>query len=65
MYYVSNGEAGENRDLIKEQFEAMLKDTKQKNGFVMAIYEFSVINKQLEQMKTYCEQLIVLIDNEL
>ncbi|WP_052158336.1 DUF6090 family protein [Lacinutrix jangbogonensis] len=64
MYYMSKGAAGENRDLSVDQFDAMLKDTKQKNGFVMAVYEFSVMNEQLKQMKTMCEQLIVLIDNE-
>lgn len=65
MYYMSKGATGENRDLPKEEFDAMLKDTKQKNGFVMAVYEFSVMNAQLKQMKNMCEQLITLIENEL
>lgn len=65
MYYASNGAAGENRDLSKAGFDAMLKDTKQKNGFVMAVYEFSVMNQQFRDMKAMCEQLIALIDKEL
>jgi hypothetical protein len=43
----------------------MLKDTKQKNGFVMAIYQFGVMNQQMNEMKNMCNQLIVLIDKEL
>jgi hypothetical protein len=43
----------------------MLNDTKQKNGFVMAIYEFTVMNGQLQQMKGMCQKLIQLIDDEL
>jgi hypothetical protein len=64
MYYTSNGSAGEERDLSKEDFEAMLKDSKQKNGFVMTVYEFSVMNVQFKQMKTMCNSLITLIDQE-
>ena len=65
MYQVSNGAIGERRQLSEDQFGKMLKDTKQKNGFVMAVYEFSVMNDQFRQMKAMCEELIVLIDNEL
>ena len=31
----------------------------------MAVYEFSVMNQQFNQMKAMCEQLIVLIDKEV
>ena len=65
MHYVSNGGVGENRELSKSEFDDMLKDTKQKNGFVMAVYQFSVMNQQFEEMKEMCEQLITLIDKEL
>lgn len=65
MYHMSKGATEENRYLPKEEFDAMLKDTKQKNGFVMAVYDFSVMNAQLKQMKNMCEQLITLIENEL
>ena len=43
----------------------MLKDIKQKNGFAMAVYEFSAMNVQLEKMKVMCQGLLVLIDEEL
>lgn len=65
MYQVSDGAMGERRELSKIQFGEMLKDTKQKNGFVMAVYEFTVMNQQFRQMKAMCEDLIVLIDNEI
>ena len=64
-YQVSNGTQGERRELPKEKFDEMLKDTKQKNGFVMAAYQFSVMNNELEEMKTMCNTLISLIDKEL
>ncbi len=65
MYQVSNGTMGERRKLSEEEFGNMLKDTKQKNGFVMAVYEFTVMNNQFRQMKVMCEQLIQLIDKEI
>jgi hypothetical protein len=65
MYYVSDGAVGDNRELPKAEFDAMLEDTKQKNGFVMAVYEFTVMNQQFLEMKTMCQSLIELIDKEL
>jgi hypothetical protein len=65
MFDVSNGQAGENSELPRENFEALLKDIKHKNGFVMAVYEFTVMNGQLSGMKKLSEELIQLIDNEL
>ena len=65
MYFVSSGAMGESRELSEEEFDAMLKDIKQKNGFVMAIYEFTVMNQMFAEMKSMCQKLIELIDNEL
>ena len=65
MYDVSNGQAGENTEIPRENFETLLKDTKHKNGFVMAVYEFTVMNGQLATMKNMSEELIQLIDKEL
>jgi len=65
MYYASKGAVGDNRELSKKEFQNMLKDIKQKNGFVMAVYQFSEMNVQFNEMKNMCEQLIVLIDKEL
>ena len=64
-YQVSNGQAGEDVDLPRANYELMLKDLEQKNGFVMAVYEFSVMNGQLDEMKSKCEDLIIIIDNEI
>lgn len=65
IFQVSNGAKGERRKLSKVQFDKMLKDIKQKNGFVMANFEFTVMNQQLKEMKTMCLQLIKLIDKEI
>jgi hypothetical protein len=65
MHFVSNGTAGDDRELSRKEFDAMLKDTKQKNGFVMSVYQFTVMNQQFNQMKNMCQQLIELIDKEM
>ena len=64
-YIVTNGAAGEKKELPTHQYDEMLKDLKQKNGFVMAVYEFSAMNRQLNEMKTMCKELIRLIDKEI
>ena len=64
-YQVTNGAAGENIELSKANYKDMLKDLKQKNGFVMAVYEFSVMNAQFNEMKTMCNSIIASIDKEL
>lgn len=64
-YQVTEGQAGKNVELPRENYEAMLKDLKQKNGFVMAVYEFSVMNGQFNEMKVMCENIISLIDMEI
>ena len=65
MHYVSNGAVGDDRELSRKEFDAMLNDTKQKNGFVMSVYQFTVMNQQFLEMKSMCEQLILLIDKEV
>ena len=64
-YDISGGQAGENVELPRSNFETLLKDLKHKNGFVMAVYEFTVMNGQLQGMKNMSEELVRLIDNEL
>lgn len=63
-YQLSNGQQGENVKLSVKDFIELLKDRKQKNGFAMAIYEFSFMNDQLEGMKSLCKKIISLIDRE-
>lgn len=65
MYQSSGGQAGADRDLPTEGFDEILKDNKHKNGFVMTVFEFTVMNGQLERMKAMSEELISLIDVEL
>jgi hypothetical protein len=62
---MSNGMAGENIALPRSNYVELLKDLKQKNGFVMAVYEFGVMNQQFEAMKNLSNKLIELIDNEI
>lgn len=64
-YQVSKGQAGEDVELPRAKFELMLQDLSQKNGFVMAVYEFGVMNIQLEEMKNISEKLIESINNEI
>lgn len=64
-YNVTNGQAGENTQLSREDFDKLLKDLNHKNGFVMAVFEFTVMNNQLEAMKEMSNKLIRLIDKEL
>ena len=64
-YKVTNGMMGDQREFNKEEYELMLKDKKQKNGFVMATYEFGAMNGQFRRMKLMCQDLITLIDKEL
>jgi hypothetical protein len=64
MYQVTNGQLGENVEPPRKNYELMLKDIKQKNGFVMAGYEFMVMNGQFQEMKLMSQNLIKLIDKE-
>ncbi|MGB5646915.1 MAG: DUF6090 family protein [Muriicola sp.] len=64
-YQVTDGKAGENIALSRANYETMLQDLKQKNGFVMAVYEFSVMNAQFNEMKALCTEIITAIDMEL
>jgi len=64
-YQVTNGQAGENIELPRANYENMLKDLNQKNGFVMAVYEFTVMNAQFNEMKELCNSIIKLIDTEM
>lgn len=64
-YKVSNGQAGENVTLSRSHYETMLKNLKHKNGFVMAVYEYSVMNSQFNEIKDLCNSIIRQINDEL
>jgi hypothetical protein len=65
IYDSSNGQAGKNVALQRANFETILKDLEHKNGFVMAVYEFTVMNGQLQNMKNMSDELIEMIDIEM
>ena len=64
-YQVTGGQAGEYVELPPANYQNLLKDLKQKNGFAMATYEFPFMNSQLEEMKLLCSKIIGFIDEEL
>jgi len=64
-YQVSKGNDGVNVELSRTNYENMLKNLQHKNGFVMAVYELTVMNSQLNELKNLCESLGKLINKEL
>tara|TARA_R110000868_G_scaffold44318_2_gene148159 strand:+ start:4884 stop:5651 length:768 start_codon:yes stop_codon:yes gene_type:complete len=64
-YRVSNGQSGKNTPLSKVRFDEFLKNSKLKNGFVMAVMEFDIMNGMMNDMKEMSENLIKIIDSEL
>ena len=64
-YRVTNGQSGKNTALSKEKFDEFIKNEQLKNGFVMSVMEFNVMNAMMENMKQKSQKLIEIIDNEL
>lgn len=64
-YQVSNGKAGQNIEIPIKEIEKILGDLVQKNGFVMAAFEFGALKNQFELMKQKCEEIILLIEKEI
>ena len=64
-FHASNGQSGKDVTLSAEYFADFLRSTKIKNGFVMTVLEFSIMNAQMRDMKAMTEDLIVLIDEEI
>lgn len=64
-YNTSNGQAGKNVVLTKEYYKDYLKSNKIKNGFLMAVLEFDIMNGQMREMKKMSKNLIKLIDLEV
>ena len=56
---------GEEGVLTPEHFAALPQDPRFKNGFLMAIIEFSILNGLMEQMMLMCQDLITVIDEVL
>ena len=64
-YRVTAGASGRNLPLSTNDFEPYLKNTILKNGFVMTVLEFNVMNGQMREMKAMSQQLIDLITKEI
>jgi len=65
IYQISKGNAGELGNMNEQLFAEMLKDIRQKNGFVFASLEFSGMISRFELMKQQCESINKLIEKEL
>jgi uncharacterized protein DUF6090 len=64
-YHVSDGQAGKDITLTEKYYSAYIKNTMIKNGFLMAVLEFGIMNEQMRNMKRMSEELIKLIDKEI
>ncbi len=64
-YKVTGGTVGSDPKLESRDFSEMLKDIRQKNGFAMAVYQFTVLNQQLAAMKDQSLIIISMIDQEI
>jgi len=64
-FQVSNGIIGELGNITKETYGNIFEDRKQKNGFALAVLEFSGMKEKMIKMKEKCDRLISLIDIEL
>ena len=65
VYYSSGGAAGTDVALDAGYFSAFLENTMVKNGFVLTVLEFEIMNGQMQEMKRMTEELIALIDEEI
>lgn len=66
IYQLTGGQAGALGDVEKNaNYDEMLQDQKQKNGFAFAALEFSTMITRFEVMKEKCEEIIELIDTEM
>jgi len=64
-YKMSNGTLGKNHPVSHQYYEDFLKSTEIKNGFILTIFQFSVMNEMMQEMKTMSLKLIELIDEEI
>jgi hypothetical protein len=65
LYQITDGQAGENMTLSRTDFEAILENQRFKNGFVLAVFNNSLLIQRLTEMKEKIQQLIVMIDREI
>ncbi len=66
IYQLTGGQEGALGDVEKNaNYNEMLQDQKQKNGFAFAVLEFSTMITRFEAMKEKCKEIIELIDTEM
>jgi len=64
-YTMSHGREGSANALRPENFAPLLRNLEAKNGFWMAILEFSTMNEQMTAMRDRSRELLAEIDAEL
>lgn len=62
---MSGGKEGRAGAITAASFEPMLRSRTIKNGFVMTILEYGVMNAQMTEMRERCQKLIAAIDAEI
>jgi len=65
VYTATDGQSGAQAPISREDVDKLLNDMRFKNGFVLAIYMYNVINTRFEELTSKTEHLIELIDNEI
>ncbi len=64
-YYFSKGKSGSHKPFVDDIFVDFLKNTNIKNGFVLAVLEFTTLNGKMQNMIEESKHLIKAIDDEL
>ena len=64
-YRVSQGQAGRDVTLPKQQFDVFFNTMAIKNGFTFTILEYEILNQHMDNMISMTDKLIALIDQEL
>ena len=62
---ITTSQVKNQQSISPKLFDEYLKNIKLKNGFTDAVFEFMVLNEQLENMKKMSQQLIQIIDREI
>ena len=64
-FAMTQGQAGSEQPLSREDIEKLLRDIRLKNGFTLVVYMMRVLNERFEEMRTIATGLIDQIDREL
>lgn len=64
-FRMSHGQQGQSNALRPQDFDPLLHSLEAKNGFWMAILEFSTMNEQMTDMRTRSRELLAEIDAEI